>query len=823
MLKLALKLFPRMLRSNAFALLLASLVVACGTITAVSLFIERIDNTLNQEAASFIAADAKIIGSLPPREEWFNAIEKSGLKTANFLGFRAMTFSDSSMSLTQVKAVDDHYPLKGTLELIKNSSESAQESQQGPKPGYAWIAPRLFSLLNIKAGDKIKVGNAEFIVEAKIIQEPDSTQNMFGIEPRVMIHLDDVPATEAVQTGSRINHALLLAGEKEALRTLREELTPQLGEHHRWINPENGNRAFSSAFDRAQQFLRLSGGLSVILAAVAIALAAHRFSVTQQTQVALLKTLGVASKRIQNLYLALLGALGVLGFVLGSLAGWILHHGVLILLGDLVPADLAPAGTSSFIFGLLTTIIMLFAFAAPPLLSLRKISPTHILRTEAGKHRATLATAILGIFSTALLIYIYSSDIKVTFIIFACLCLCILISFVISHFLFAFLSRLQSSLRSYTRLGIANIKRQKTFTALQVFIFSCVAFLLSVLFQVRTNLLENWEPLIDETPNHFIFNIYDDDLDSIKTFLTENNISMGEFYPMSRGRLIEIGDTEIKDRIDRKKSRNNYRRELNLTWSKTLGKDNKILEGAWFGDSNEMQVSAEEEYASGLGLKIGETLRFSIAGREVQATLASIRSVEWDSMNPNFFMIFNQAIADDFAANWITSFYLHQDDKQLLNTLATQYPTITIMELDQTLNLVKNIVSRVSMAVEFILILVAMASILVLLTGIYSTLDERLRESALLRSFGAKRSFVQRVLLVEFSTIGIIAGLFASIAAEVCLYYIQTDLFNSTYSPNLVMWLVTPLLSMLIISTIGYWATVNTTHVPPAQSLRRHD
>jgi putative ABC transport system permease protein len=836
MFKLALKLFPRMLRSKAFVLLLSALVVACATITAISMFIERIDNTLSSEASSFIAADAKIVGSLEVPDEWKVLAKENQLKTSSFIGFRAMTFSESSMLLTQVKAVDSEYPLRGVLQVSQLFSDVVEDSDSGPQPGYAWLAPRLFAALDIQPGDKIKVGNAEFIAETAISKEPDSAQSAFGLEPRVMIHLDDVPATEAVQVGSRINYSFLLAGQKQDIQTFKAEIENQLGEHHRWMSPEDGSRAFNSAMDRAQQFLLLSGSLSVILAGVAIALAAHRFAVSQHGQVALLKTLGVVPNHIQRLYLILLLALGLLGFLLGSLIGWIAHYGILTLLSDLIPQDLAALSHQSFFLGFITVLVTLFAFAAPPLLSLKQISPTQILRSESGKYQSTLVSSLLGISATVLLILFYSRDWLISGILLLGLFACVLISLLLSSLMFVGINKAQSNFRSHWRLGLANLQRQRSFTTLQVFIFACVALLLTVLFQVRTSLLQNWKPLLDDTPNHFMFNVFEGDLEGIKDYFVAENISMNTFFPMSRGRFTHINDIPVKERIIPGEDINDYERELNLTWSRTMSADNKIVSGEWWqlaekvgnvneGNADEHQkellVSAEKEYAEGLGLELGDQLRFSIAGREFVATLSSIRSVRWDSMNPNFFMIFNQPIADNFAANWITSFYLPKEQKNFLNQLSRTYPTISLIEVDQTLDLVKGVVSKVSIAIEFILLLVGIASILVLLTSVFATLDERLRESALLRSFGANRQFVQKVQLVEFASIGFLAGVFATIVAEICLYYIQTMVFRQPYSLSYSMWITTPLISTVVIALIGYLSTLSATHVPPSQALRQ--
>lgn len=818
------KLFIRMLRAGEFHLLISALLVATASVTAISLFVERISGTLYNEASTFIAADALVRGSMPIKQQWQQAAKARNFETANFSSFNAMVFSDQGMKLGRVKAVDSNYPLYGELTLGAENNERTIV-QHGPLPGEVWLAPRLISNLDIQVGDRIKIGNAEFTLAASLLSEPDNASTQFGVAPRAMIHVDDVERTGAIQVGSRVSYAFLMAGPQDDIEIFTSELKPELGEHYRLLSPKDGNRALSSAIDRAERFLLLSGSLSVLLSALAIAIAAQRFANKQQPQVALLKCLGVKPGELQNIYLLLLATLAMIGIVFGLALGWVIHHIILFLLRDLLPQTLAGASIKPIIIGSLTCTLCLFSFAGPPILSLKHVSPIRVLKQVQGRFLALKTNVVLGILCLGLLLLIYSQSLLLSAILLLSVCACIVLCSLFSLFILGLSKKLQSKLTGEWRIGLGNLQRQRALSGLQIFVFANIALLLLVLFQVRTNLIDEWKPQLERTPNHFVFNIFSSELEAVKAHLKNASIQTNSFYPMSRGRLIEINAVPIKDKI-LDKSRNNYKRELNLTWSSAMGDDNKIVVGEWWSPSQttaspkELLVSAEQEYAEGLGLALGDILTFSIAGKEIDAKLASIRSVEWDSMNPNFFMIFNRAIAQDFAANWITSFYLDSDKQEKINQFSRRFPTVSLIELDQTLKQIKEVTTKVLMAVEFILLLVLSSSLLVVISSIKSSIDSRLKETALLRSFGASRRFTQRITLIEFASVGFIAGIFASAGAELSLYLIQTKLFESSYSFNGWMWIYAPIVSTLIIAFTGYLATVSTTHVPPMRALK---
>ncbi len=813
----------REIKSGELSILVFSLLLATSTVTSISLFTSRIQNSILDEATEFLAADAQIRSSMPLPQEWKNTADSMNLQQAYLQSFRAMAFSDEGMQLVAVKAVSNTYPLKGAVSLASQPFGEGSDYSSAPLRGEAWLASRLFAGLDIQVGDTIAIGDADFRVSKVLIKEPDSPQTFFGVAPRVMINSDDVAATSAIQAGSRVNYALLIKGASGDVARFKNSINEQLGAHARWVGVKDSNRNIGDALQRAEKFLLLAGSLSVMLCGVAIALAARRYAIRQSTSVALLKTFGQSPKDITQRYALVLTTLGALSVILGAVIGWALHWVILQIIGNLIPSGLAAPSFWSFINGAFSGLVALMAFAAPPLLSLRKVPPAAVLRQGAANAIVSPKIAVLiGFLSITALILTFSKSVSITLIIGLGSIASLGGGILLAWLLLGLGKYAAAALGNSWRLGIANLRRHKGFNSLQIVIFSSLIMLLLVLIDARTNLIRQWQDqLPDETPNHFIFNVFNDEKQQVESLLEQQGLEITPFYPMMRGRIIEINGEPIKPRIESSESRMNYERELNLTWSKKLGEDNQILAGEWHGDKTDtLLVSAEAEYAKGLKLAIGDTLTFSIAGQAVNATVGSFRSVKWDSMNPNFFMIFNQSILNNKATNWLTSLYIPPERKDLLNQLTRQIPTVTVLEIDQMINQVRDIISQVSLAIEFVLGLVLAAGLLVLITSIQATLDIRYQESAILRTLGAKRSLVNKVLLIEFSSLGFMAGLLGVIGAQISLYFLQTRVFNLEFSINPILMIVGPLFGSLLIGSIGWLSTRKVTHQPPLNVLR---
>jgi len=813
----------RELRSGELSILVFSLLLATATVTSISLFTSRVENSILDEATEFLAADAQIRSTIPIPTRWHGMAEQNALQTAELQTFRAMAFSEDKIQLVAVKAVSDAYPLKGALTLSDEAFGEGQLVSNGPQPGEAWLSSRLLTALDVKLGDSIALGDADFTVSKVLIKEPDSPQSFFGVAPRVMIHLGSIEATGAVQPGSRVNYALLLAGDSAAIESLHKTLESDFGEHSRWVGIKDSSRNIGDALGRAEKFLLLAGSLSVMLSGVAIALAARRYAIRQSTNVALLKTFGQTPRDISVRYSVILLVLGIGSVLAGAIIGWFLHWVILQAIGNLIPSGLAAPSMQAFATGAISGFIALIAFAAPPLLSLRNVPPAAVIRQ--GAARGILSpriAAVIGFLSVGLLVFGYSRDWQITGIIAVGSLVTILGGGLLAWLLLTLGQALSRRLGNAWRLGIANLKRHQGFNAIQIVIFSALIMLLLILVDTRSSLIAQWQQQLPEkTPNHFIFNVFNNEKPQVEALLTEAGLEHTPFYPMMRGRIVAINGEPVAPRIENSESQMNYERELNLTWANSLGEDNSILRGKWHGDNTQKTlVSAEEEYAKGLNLALNDELTFSIAGQKVNATLSSIRSVKWDSMNPNFFMIFNQPLLDNTATNWLTSLYLPPEKKTFLNKLARQLPTATVVELDQMIEQVRGIVMQVSLAVEFILVLVLAAGILVLITSIQATLDVRYQESAILRTLGAQRRLVNRILLIEFCSLGFMAGVLGSAGAQLSLYFLQTSVFNLSFKPSVFVLLIGPLFGALLIGLIGWSSTRRVSRQPPLSILR---
>lgn len=821
--RLALRLLWRDGRAGELNVLIVALLVAVTTVTGIGLFSDRIQGSILDEAGSLLAADARISGSQPVPQAWIDAAVDQGLETAEIIDYQAMAFGEQgAMQLSSVKAVSAAYPLKGEVEISQELFQPGTKVASGPATGEAWVNARLLASLQLDIGDSIGVGDGDFFITQVLVAEPDSSTGGLGFSPKVMINLDDVQQTGAVQLGSRVNYRLLLAGDTESFY---KQWKPLQGEHHRWRNVSDANERVTETLERADSFLLLAGSLGVVLAGVALSLASQRYAHRQLSHVATLKTLGLTPGHIARVYSGNLFLLGVLSVTLGLVLGWGLHWAFLELASGLLPRELVAATWRPLWVGGLTGLVCLLAFALPPVWVLRHTPPARVLRSEMeGGTLQRWQTTGLGAIAVFALVYFYSRSLLITGVLLLAGVVAVVGVTVLARLLIGLARRVASSLGTTWRLGIASLHRHGQQNSFQIMIFAMALMLLFLLTLLRTSLLNEWQQQLPVgTPNHFAFNIFEQEKAPIEAYFAEHDIESTPFYPMMRGRLVEIDGESMSDRLARlRPDGDDYRRELNNTWSLELADNNDVVEGEWFdeSDAGRQLISIEQDFASALGINLGDELTFSFGGQMVTAPVDNIRTVQWDSLTPNFYVIFSGPVLDGAGAAYLTSFYLDAADKVRLVELLQQYPTITVIEVDVILKQVQQIVAQVTRAIEFILALVLTAGLIVLVASVQATLDSRLQESAILRTLGARAKLVQGALAIEFVSLGALAGLLAAFGAEIALYFMQTQLLNMDFSPHPLLFLIGPLVGAGLIGLVGMVSTRRVVHVPPLTVLR---
>jgi putative ABC transport system permease protein len=830
---LALRLAWRDWRSGELGLLLAALLVAVSSVTAVSLLVDRLQQALVSESAAFLAADRYIGSGREIPDEFRERALELGLEISDTLSFPSMVFAgDERNQLVAVKAASTGYPLRGTLIVAEQPFAPGRPIDTLPEPGEVWLDSRLFPALDVEIGDTVEVGLATLTVSRVLVSEPDRGGSMWDLGPRLLMRMADVPATEVVQPGSRLSYRLLLKGDETTLETLRESLP--LEPNYVWRSIRDSSQSIGSALDRAESFLLLGGLLGVLLAGVAVALSAHRYARRHYDHVAILKTLGATPNQILTVFLVVLVVVGAVAVAFGLLLGTGLHLGIVAVLGSVVPVALPMPTPRPFLLGAATGFICAVAFALPPLLHLYRISPMRVIRRDLGvappSQIASYATAAAG--SLALLIW-YSGSLWLTLWTLAGTSI-VLVGFAVLALLLLRGGRvLGMQAGSGWRLALAGLQRRRRENVAQILIFGLAIMLLLILVLLRTALLDEWRNQVPEdAPNYFVLNVTPDQVEGLSAMLAEVTDSRGELYPMVRGRIIEANgiDAGTWERERRAAGGGDdgprLSSERNLTWMAELPSDNRVVSGQWWSadapaaSASRALVSLEDDYAEDRGLAVGDLLKFDIGGRIVETEVANLRRLNWESMRPNFFIIFSPGALEDYPATYTTSFHLDDNQKPFLNRLLSAFPTVTVIEIDAIIRQVQSIIARVTQAVELVLGLVIAAGCLVLIASIQASRDARMHEHALVRTLGGTRRLIAGSLAAEFALLGLFAGVVAVVGAEVTVAVLQRQVFGLGMDVHPWLWLTGPLVGAVLILVVGMLGTRSLVSTPPMLVLR---
>ena len=818
----ATRMLARDWRGGELGVLIMALVLAVGVVAGISAFTTRLQTALEQESHRFLAADAVVRSGSDLPVAWLQQAQSTGLEQALTLVFPSMVYAgEENMYLASVKAVSTAYPLRGELTYSAEPFGAVLPAVSGPSMGEVWLDSRLFPLLDVSIGQQVTIGEADFTVTAAARSEPDQGASFYGFGPRVLMHYDDIPATGIVQPGSRVEYRQLYAGLAPAVEAFSAWLKPQLQDGQSLLDVNEGQPGIGSALQRAESFLLLAGSLAVVLAGVAVALAARRFSERHTDYVAIMKSLGATSGSINRLYGSSLLLLGIAATAAGCLLGWAIQALFFQLFADQLPVQPGPSGIRPYAIGSATSLVCLLCFAWPPLRRLGQASPLRVLRRDAPmENRRTLADYSIGLVAVTVLMWWYSQDWKLTLAVLAGLAVTVVLGLGLALTLLKGGRLVGMSAGSIWRLALAGLQRRGTANALQVVIFAMAIMLLLVLLLVRTSLIDEWQTqLPEDAPNHFMINIGPEDVQSVDQMLREQNITSEALYPMIRGRIMSVNGIELPRTDDRQQDRR--QRESNFTWSDTVPTDNRLLAGQWWApNTQESVVSLEQGFAERLGIELGDKVGFLVGSQPLEATVSSIRELDWQSMRPNFFLVFPPKLLASYPATFMTSFHLEQSDKVFLNRFIRRFPTVTVIEMDIVVEQIRTIVNQVSAAIELVLAVILAAGGLVLVAGVQASVDTRMQESAILRALGARSNLILGGLLIEFATLGLFAGLLATVSAELSVYMLQTWVMDMVYSPSPWVWPVGIGSGMVLIGSLGVFSCRKVVSSPPVALLR---
>ena len=830
--KQSLRLLNHELRKGELTIVFLAIVLAVATVFSLTGFSEQVKQALTANSVNTLAADRVLKTSTEILPEIKEESEKLGFGFAQKVLLSSMVFSGDKMQLSDLDAVSNEYPLRGELLVSTESDNSSVKAVNAPLKGTVWVEPSLLGRMEVSIGDTLDIGVASFEIAGVTSHIPDQGFGSFFSNPTIIMNITDLPKTELIQPGSRIFYKYLFSGETKHLIDFDEWIKPKINESQYWIDIKSSQNRLGETLETAEKFLSLASMLGIVLAAIAVAVASRRYGQRHQPTVAVFKALGASNKHIRKVYTLHWSLLCSISILTGLLVGFGLLQLGIMGIESYLAIDSSTLTMRPISVAIVTGLICAVAFAIQPISKLIETSPIAVIKGSEKLNTTTLnfyhAIPLVALFT---LLYIFSGDLVMSIALLFGGVVVSLILFVFGRFIMGLGRSVGSKAGKSWHLALANLKRRATENSVQLVSFTIAIKLLLLITVMKSSILSEWQQQMPEdTPNHYLVNITNDEVQPIADFAKNNNIPTEGFFQVYRGRLSAInGEPTVKmnntsnvnstkgSSEEKPRGRRGMGRELSLTWQDNIQPLTKIIEGEWWELSDSTpQVSIEEGVAERLNIKMGDKLTFTIGSDEFTVPVTSVRDVNWQSRQLNFFMIFNKATLADLPTTSISAWKVSNENKNTVYEFLSNYPSVSILDIDAIMKLVTAMIDQMSIAIELILILVVLAGSLVLIAQVQASMEERERELAILRTLGAKGALLRNSILFEFVALGAISGLMASIAMEIAVFFLQTQVFQMSFSLHLEFWLIGIVSGAAFVGLIGMlscWRLLNLSSV----------
>ena len=795
-------------------LLFLALLVAVVAVTSVGFFTDRADRAMSQQATTMLGGDMVVVSTRPISDKFLQEAKKRGLRMAETISFPSMVSVGDKFQLAQIKAVSIEYPLHGNIETSESTLGEVENTALKTLAKNEVLAEsRLFVTLNIKAGQEVQLGKSKVRLAKLIRKMPDQSASVFQLAPKLILPMHQLKATGLLTPASRARYSQLFAGEEDTVKKFTSWLKPQLKKTEAIRTLEDGLPSVQQALQRGQRFLKMASLLAVILAGAGIALSSYSLTQHETPAVAVLKTMGASRRQILKRYLSQLFFSATIAALIGAVLGYIIQHFLAGYLQDFVGQALPSVGWWPVIVGLFTAWIMVLGFSAPHLMRLINTSPVQILQGQSSQPKASLFFSAFALsVAVLLLMWMQTQDIKLSVILLFAVIIAIAIFWVIALLML----RLVRKLGERLRLPKANRRM-----ALMVVVFGIGLFSLLLLTTLRGDLINRWQASLPvSAPNHFLINIQPDEVEPLQQLLSKDKIET-PLYPMVLGRLVKVNDKAVsEDDYETDRAKRLLIREFNMSANATIPLGNKIVSGKWFEKGGLKGLSVEEGIAKTLRLKMGDSMTFDIAGELITEKIISLRSVKWDSMRPNFFVMMAPKAFDDQPKTFITSIHIGENQKNVLPSVIKRFPSVTDIDITAIMTQVRDLINKAAFAVQAIFLFTLVAGVVVLFAALQSQKAMRRKEIAILKSLGASRAYLRRSLVLEFAMIGGLAGFLASVLALIVGNIAASVLFDLSPEINLSLIVTGTILGAVLVGAAGYFNVRGLLSVLPVSLFR---
>lgn len=820
-------------RAGELRLLLVAVTLAVAALTSVGFFADRLQGGLQRDARQLLGGDVVIASDQPAPAYFLAQAQALGLQSVTTLSFptmaRASDAQGGAAKLVALKSVAFGYPLRGQLQVADTATGPAYATRDIPAPGEVWVDAPLLEALGLQIGQPLLLGDSHLRIARTIVLEPDRGAGFLSFAPRVMIHEADLASTGLVQPASRISYRQALASDNapavEKFRLWAMQAIEKPGVHGvRVESLDSGRPEMQQTLERAQKFLNLVALLAALLSAVAVALAARGFAASHLDASALLRVLGQSQRTIAASYTVEFALIGLFASALGVFLGWVIHHGFVLLLAGLLQTNLPSPSIWPAFLGVGVGLTLLLAFGLPPVLQLAQVPPLRVIRREVGALRPTsIAALVAGMAGFSALLLVVSQDARLGLIAVG--------GFATAIVLFALLAWLavkglrhsvhENTAPRWLVLATRQMAARPVYAVVQVSSLAVGLLALVLLVLLRTDLISSWRQATPaNAPNRFVINIQPDQAADFQQVLRNAGVKEYDWYPMIRGRLVAINDRPVNpDDYKEDRAKRLVDREFNLSNATQAPAHNQVVAGRWTPEEKDA-ISMEEGIARTLGLKLGDRLRFDVAGVITNTRITSLRKVDWSSMRANFFAMYPVQHLSDLPITYLAA-YRAPTLPGFDNTLVRQFPNITTVDMAATLAQVQQVLNQVVRAVEFLFLFTLAAGLVVLFATITATREERAREFAIMRALGARASLLRQVQNAELIGVGLLAGFLASLVAVAIGWALAHYVFDFVWTASVFVPLAGSVAGALLAWAAGWWSLREVLQRPVVETLRR--
>ncbi|HHX8439003.1 TPA: ABC transporter permease [Vibrio diabolicus] len=760
-----------------------ALILVIASIFALSALAERMEQVIVKQGKDALTADAVFVSANPIPDTLLTSTEN--LERSTMTRFATMAFSDNGMQLISVRAVDDNYPLMGELVLDNNPYGRVKENQ-------LWLDERIMAQLDVKSGDSVTIGDADFKVSGAVLMEPGLSFNPFQQMPSAYIHQKDVEKTGAIQVGSRVQYRLFLEADDKTLKGLQEDTV--LSPSDRWRTQDTASRS-NEVFERTTQYLSLTVAIVIIMAATTLVLTCQNYVNSRTQTIAMLKSLGASRRWIEKWLFIQVTILLISASVVGLLLGSGLEYLLRIPLKDLLPEPLPSYGVTPYLVSFISAVLITVPALGIPLLGLIKTPALEVL--QQGKAQRSWKRMLLVLVPVVPLLLLYADNTLVWIVLIG-----IAVLFVVLAAVSVALTKLfaRISTQPAMKLALSRINRTPVTSGLQFGALALSLMLLSIIWLVRSDILADWERTLPaDAPNVFALNIGDYELDNYLETLDKNGVTRSQAYPIIRGRLTEINGQNVKEIEYEGEGSDAIRRELNLAWGDSLPEYNDVLSGEW---TNKGSVSVEADVANDLGIELGDKLRFVINSQNYDAVVDTIRYVEWRDMKPNFYFIFSSDVMANLPGSYLISYRIDEGNEALLTSMSRSHPTVSVLDIRTMGEKIQDLIQQIVSAITILALLGVVAGLLLIFTLLRLSLSQRQQEIRLYRTLGSSKKRINTTLWAEYGIMALIASGVAVFAAEVCVAAVMTYGFDLNAQIHPELWIALPLATFVTLALV---------------------